>query len=395
MNLFLPKMEKIIDPHKGSFTVDEPNQDYQDSVHRLCIAGGPAIRQYTTLANHGLNWMRPPTGSVSIWNAHEPFVADPFYTDLFTATVVKEITYSDADWTRISRKELLASLNKSIVQDSPHPPSLDGDDRNYDKDAWSPSLGDRDNYVGLFSSRHRDPGSRQWFNKWFLVCHAGVDSQTYEAFEEHLCACEDKHMTFAQVFESDRKIARMKLLCKRNRRRLIKQMADVLDVPIDLRKDAHATDTTDIACIDLETESNVIHRLGNFFAFYNQATSTEYVKGGLIVDRALQLGPVVLQGPTMSTSARHFFQGGPWTNELYNAFPTHTGRLQTSDPTSIKTYPNTFVWEGDTPTVPLLQRQCRPRDTAWCDMETQLGFQREKWGDPIELQPVLVKCSNQ
>jgi len=388
-------MDKIIDPHKGCFTVDEPDQDYRDAVQRLCLASGAALCQYTTLANHGLDWLRPPYGSVSIWKADEPFVADPFYTDLFTATTVKEINYSDADWTRGSRSDLLLALNSAIVQDSDQPPSLDADARNYDKDPWSPSLRDRDHYVGLFSSRHRDPGSRQWYNKWFIVCHAGVDAQTYEAFEEHLCACEEQKLTFAQVFENDRKIARMRLLCKRNRRRLVKQMADVLHVDVDTRKDAHGTNDQDIASIDLETESNVVHRIGNFFAFYNQCTSTEHVKGGLVVNRSLQLGPVVLQGPTMSTANRHFFQGGPWSNALYNAFPTHTGRLRSTDPSTIKTYANTFVWEGETKSVPLLQRPCRPRDAPWTDMERQLGYQREKWGDPIELQPVLVKCSNQ
>jgi len=112
-------MEKIINPHKVSFTLDEPSQEHRDAIHRLCSASHPSLKQYTTMCNHSQYWMQPPHGSVSVWDPSAPFVADPFYCDLFTSTVIKEINFSDAHWTHHTHREMLQKMNEKILQDSP------------------------------------------------------------------------------------------------------------------------------------------------------------------------------------------------------------------------------------------------------------------------------------
>jgi len=392
--------EQIIDPHKISFIIDKLSKAQENSIKRMCGAAKPSLKQFTTMANHSLNWMQPPSGSVQVWKKDGKFFPDPFYCDLFRAIVVKEIDFSDRHWNAKTQAKLLKKINKFIPQKSSKPPRLESDDRNYDQHQWVASLGDRNSYIGLFSSRHRNKNTRQWFNKWFIVCNAGVDAQTYEDFEEYLCKCEEKGKTFAQVFENDKKVARLRVLCKRNRKRLIKQFGDLLDIRLQSRKDAHATDPNEapeLAPVDLETEYNFIHKMKNFYIFYNQCTNTELVKGGLILQRSPQLGPIVLCGPSTSTTSKNFFKGGTWTNNLYNAFPVNTGILpphseEVAAPPP-KTFPNTFICEENEGVVDYLSAPFRSRTKKWKEIETQLGFREEHWGEPIELQPVIVKYS--
>jgi len=223
-----------------------------------------------------------------------------------------------------------------------------------------------------------------------------MDPQTYEALEEHLYQCEQEKKTFREVFLQDRVVSRARQLCRRNRRRNIVKFARALNISLeDSRKDAHACDEEEhITGVDLETETNMVCPMGQFLVFYARCTSTESAHNGLILNRALQLGPVVLSGPTTSTSSKSFFRGGTWSNSLYNAFPADMGPPQV--PTKVlETHRDVFCWEGDQESLPpMLSQHYRTRDFKWQENETRLGYKNDQWAEPIELQPLLVKCSN-
>jgi hypothetical protein len=61
--------------------------------------------------------------------------------------------------------------------------------------------------------------------------------------------------------------------------------------------------------------------------FYHGATCTEDVRGGLVLERAPQLGPVVVQGPASTHNNKRcaLFRGGGWKNAVFSAFPVTTG----------------------------------------------------------------------
>ena len=387
-------METIIDPHETVFTVTPCTQDNKECIERLCAHCKTALCQYTTMPNHQMYWMEPPGGNITVWKSNETFIADPFYCDMFKATVVKEVIFSDAQWTSGVRKEMLQKLNEGIKQKSSKPPSLEADERNFDTTPWEASLGDRRCFIGLYCCRSRDLQSRQWYNKWFIVCHAGLDSETYEQLENHLLECEEKGLTFSDVFDKDKYVTRARILAKRNRRRLLKQAADIMNISIDSRKDAHAIkeNKVEIASIDLETEMNMMKKMGSFHVFYNACCCTDDAKGGVVLNRASQLGPIVLSGPNTSTSANAFFRGGTWNNTLYGAFPANTGK--TSGECNIKTYPHMFAWEGTEKEHPLLTSSYRPRCAQWRRVEEHLGYNAKNWSEPIELQPVICKLSS-
>ena len=107
-------MDSIIDPHKISFVLDEPSDEHKASVERMCHAGAESIVQYTTLPNHQMNWMEPPSGSVMVWKQKGPFCADPFYCDMFKATAIKEIDFTDRFLTGKEQLKLLQKMNQSL-----------------------------------------------------------------------------------------------------------------------------------------------------------------------------------------------------------------------------------------------------------------------------------------
>ena len=393
-----------IDPHRTSFVVDAPSASNRGCIERMCAHCDDSLVQFTTMPNHQMHCMEPPAGNVTVWKSDARFIADPFYCNLFTATVVKEVPFTDSTWTSPVRKEMLQRLNNGVPQISPAPPSLVADDRNFDTRPWKASLGDRRGYIGLFCSRCKDLQSRQWYNKWFMVCRAGLDPATYEELEEHFVTCEEEGRSFSDVFDGDKRVTRARILAKRNRRRLLKQAADILGIPIDSRKDAHAVtpnEADEIASIDLETETNFIKKMGAFHVFYRTCCCTEDSKGGIVINRAPQLGPIVLSGPNTSTSANAFFRGGTWTNTLYGAFPVEMGFVENeSQAKNPRTPAHMFTWmgknEGDADDHPLLTRTYRHRCSAWRDIERHLGYGgngKNRWRDPIELQPVIVKLS--
>ena len=385
-------METVINPHKISFTVDDPSETYSKMVKRVCEHSSTSLKQYTTLPNHTCYYMEPPSGAVLLFDSKGPFTLDPFCNDMFKGTTIKEIDPLNEQ--TLQRQELLQKLHEAIPEHSPKPATLASDSRNFDVEPWVASLGDRRSYIGLFTARSKDKTTMQWIQKWFLVCHAGIDHQTYLEFEEHLAQCENNGKTFTEVFDSDRIVSRFRTLCRRNRRRLICKAAQALGIDIGSRKDAHAV-TADppptIASTDLETESNTIKSMGTYHAFYNASCNTEDAKGGVIINRAPQLGPIVCRGPPTSTNAKSFFNGGTWSNDLYNAFPTEMG-LNSSLDNQMRTYPNVFISEGGKDPE-CLKAGFRKRDRKWMDMEERLGYLSSKWGEPIELQPYIVKLT--
>jgi hypothetical protein len=239
----------------------------------------------------------------------------------------------------------------------------------------------------------------QWFDRWFIVCHAGIDATTCEQFEDYLQQCERDKKTFKEVFsENNRIVNRYRMLCRRNRRRLICKVANAFKTFVGQRKDEHAVPDEDIqatiSSVDIETESNTVKQVGKCHVLYNASCSTLDAQGGIIVNRAPQFGPIVCKGPTNSTMSNRLFNGSPWTNELYNAFPTDCGRL--SAKTNLRTYPDMFICENDDNSAPKrVQAMYRPRDEQWIKMEKRLGFLSDNWAPPVELQPFAVKMSRE
>ena len=86
--------------------------------------------------------------------------------------------------------------------------------------------------------------------------------------------------------------------------------------------------------IDVETEHSFVTRRAptsrcaaagqdgaGSLVFYNDAASTADASGGLIYHQGLGDGPLVLSGPTGARSGNNAFRGGPWCNDVLDAFP--------------------------------------------------------------------------
>jgi hypothetical protein len=261
--------------------------------------------------------------------------------------------------------------------------------RNFDDKPWDASIGDRRSWAGLFSLRTKHAVTAQWVEKYFVGCRAGLDSATYEELETLLRTAEaDKH-SFRRVFTSDA-VCRARGLARRNRRRLLFAVAAAVggECRGGHRRDTVASGAAHLVDPDAETETNYVKFVGDYAVFYHGATCTEDVRGGLVFNRAPQLGPVVIRGAatTQNRGSRGHFTGAPWQNDVFSAFPAGTGAAVPRRSTPLMTPRGRFI--GDP--APLA-RAYRRRDTpAWKAAEAALGV-RADWPEVDELVPYAVK----
>jgi hypothetical protein len=255
--------------------------------------------------------------------------------------------------------------------------------QHFDENPWIASLGDRRSFVGLYMGRRRVKKTQQWETEMYMVCSAGLDAATYVELETYLSKCEKEKKSMKEVFIHDRVLCRARRLAKRNRRRLLFSAASLLGCTINSRADAMSKDEVEMACIDIETESCMVKAMGDNLVFFNGVTCTEDVKGGLLLERAPQTGPLILYGPTTSSG-----RSCSWTNPHYGGFPASLG-IKAGEVGDLVS--EQLTADGDLSQHSYLNASFRERDSSWVQMEQKLGYHETRWPDPLDLQPVASK----
>jgi hypothetical protein len=367
--------------------VDPPPARYTEALAALASR----CSSHVVLPNHARAFLEPPTGNVLVWPADAPFDAGPCYANLFRGVAVKEVHFpkAAASGAPPPPAEVLRRLADALPVHAARPPRVHTDDpRGYDRAPWDASLGDRRSWAGLFSVRTK-AGTAQWVDKYFVGVRAGLDAAAYEELEGLLRAEEARGASFRAVFGQSKAVARARALARRNRRRLLRLAAAAVGAlpPSGLRQDAAAVDRPEMVDPDVETETNYAKLVGDTCVFYHGATCAEDARGGVVLARAPQLGPVVLQGPPSAQVKRGaLFRGGPWKNAVFSAFPTTMGPAVPAAATTLTTPPGRFA--GD---VSVLRVEHRRRTSpAWQRAEAALGYRADAWPLAEELVPYAV-----
>lgn len=129
-----------------TYVDDPPDAVYMGMLERA-VARDPGLRRITVMPNWSRAWLKPPSGFVAEFNAHAPFVADHFYTDMWAATCVVEVL--EVDEAAIAVDAIAARVVSVSARAAPF---TDSDSRE-----WDPCIGDSGNYIGLYNADRVNP----------------------------------------------------------------------------------------------------------------------------------------------------------------------------------------------------------------------------------------------
>lgn len=163
------------------------------------------------------SWIEPVSGYVAKLNTHAPFVAEPFLIDMFRGHSVLLVNLEGNTVTLDTMKSIPFILNGTIMEDSPKPFNIHNPD-----DAWVPSLGRRNSYVGLYTAHI---GQYQAC----IICNSGLDEKVIYKLQEFFVNQELAKKTNQEVFTSTF-IARIRKYSSENRKRIIHTFAQIIGI---------------------------------------------------------------------------------------------------------------------------------------------------------------------
>ena len=129
-----------------TYVEDAPDSIYMGMLERA-VARDAGIRRVTVMPNWSREWLKPPSGFVAEFDAHAPFVADHFYTDMWSATCVVEVL--EVDEANIAVDTIAARVASVSTRAAPFTDS--------DSQEWDPCIGDSGNYIGLYNADRVNP----------------------------------------------------------------------------------------------------------------------------------------------------------------------------------------------------------------------------------------------
>jgi len=261
--------------------------------------------------------MRPPQGCMTVFDADSKFRPDLFFTDLWAATSLTRVDSLDEKMLEDCQERVRANIPVASLQ----PAKFEGSDDTL----WTPSLGDRDTFIGLYSCNRLDPKTSMVKQEFFVIANTSMDAKTQEELETYLMSCEAKGMTYREVFERNPVLEQYKALVARNRRRIIHEFAKSIGATVRGRQYSKGASPMAISNIEIETVTTYPKLVGDELILYSNCTSAEDIQHGLIFTRAPLQAPLVFVGPTARQSTA-LFSGQKWRNDHHSVFMTSFGK---------------------------------------------------------------------
>lgn len=292
-----------------------------------------------------------------------------------------------------SREDYKEVLNERIKERSSRPVTLSHLDLSTlkDNDVWEAQLGSGGAFAGIFYSMDR--GDYDYKIHYWLAVQSGcpeASSQLFRNMEE------SKSETWEDFFLKSRESRYLSQIAKRNRQRLLYDVADALDLVVDASSDFASIEPVKILKPTIETISHSISKnsSGNL-VYHSNTVNLASHRGGLILNESPFVGPLILRGPPSSEAE----YGLSWTPKQ-EAFPTCTGRNKivellplTSPEAESEEKWRPFVWKGKDGNSRLSGNVYRKRDIDFRRNETKLGYQHI-WGAEVQLIPLIVKVAS-
>lgn len=379
-----------------NFVASEPDETFMTMVKQI-VQGDDAIKKVTIMPNWSYSWLQVPDGIVVEIDATQPFKADLFFTNMWAGCSMTEAT--DVDEHALPQRA--AIVRRAIKTVSTNPPNLLESDKKY----WSASLGSYDNYIGLYSTDRTDSKTHMLQKMYMVIADTSIDDAVYAQMEEYFEQCEERKMTYRDVFYNNKNTEALRALIMRNRRNLVFEFANALNIKVPFRKYTKASHDMNIAQYSFETEYNTVKfENGNrTMLFYRGCTCTDDVKKALIFSRSPLEGPVMYVGPKANKEhVGKLFNGLRWKNELHNSFPVHMGRnIERSDwldmqrklGLSTSELAKRLICEGELNDSDFFLHSYpyRERSAKWVSIEQALGYVYES--QRVLCRPLIVKIS--
>lgn len=394
MNLSEDDWMLRVDNH--SYVSSPPDETYMTMLKQI-IERDDAIQKIAVLPNWSYSWLQVPDGMVVKIDATQPFKADLFFTNMWAGCSMTEAT--DVDEYSLPQRGAL--VKRAIKTVSTNPPNL----LNSDKKFWSASLGSHDNYIGLYSTDRTNSKTHMLQKMYMIVADTSLDEAVYAQMEEYFEQCEERKMSYRDVFYNNKNTEALRALIMRNRRNLVYEFASALGVKVPFRKYTKASHEMNIAQYSFETEYNTVkfENGSHTMLFYRGCTCTDDVKKALIFSRSPLEGPVMYVGPKANKEhVGRLFDGLRWKNDLFNSFPVHMGRnidksdwhdMQRKLGLSTSELSKRLICDGELDESGFLLHSYpyRERDSKWVSIEKSLGYVYES--QRVLCRPLIVKIS--
>lgn len=174
------------------------------------------FKKVIPMINLDNDWLFPVSGYVAKFDLSDRFVAEPFIIKMFRGVMIKFFRNASfkSSQVEINRRQLI--LNGSIRDKAIRPYDPDDDDGK----VWTPSLGPKPSFIGIYKTNYKD-------NEYCIIVDSGLDESVETKLHEYFVTCEEKGMTYLDVFSS-KFIAKIRRYSAENRSRLLSIATHVL-----------------------------------------------------------------------------------------------------------------------------------------------------------------------
>ena len=118
---------------------NQPDEIFMDMLERTARSD-PSINKIVVMPSWHYDWLMPPSGVMVEFTANAKFQPDLFFQDLYAATTLTRVEALDEGMLDDSGERVRLAIPKSSLQ----PPSF----HDSDKKIWTPSIGDRNCFIG-------------------------------------------------------------------------------------------------------------------------------------------------------------------------------------------------------------------------------------------------------
>jgi len=345
--------------------------------------------------------MRAPTGFVMSVDRDKPFKLDCFCSELFTGTTIAEVKDFNESEFYIHHAARIAATKKlhADMQERDIYPDLVGNAKTgEDLQKWLPFIGRDDGYCGLYAGTVLDAKTQTYGRKWFIICYDGLSDSLLSDLEHYFIECEKQGKSFANVLLEDMVMLRVKNIARRNRRKRILEMAQTLELSVDVHNDVSCYRESEDEDFELlatdvwETETFITRLNKTEIQFYSDVACVSLCKGDVIVNRTLAQGPMLIVGPETNSSSHR--SNRTWSAQNSQSSHESCGFLSryplapaVGDSKYKNLQANVFIggskYDNDEKTAAILTDEL----TA---VEFELGRNAVDFPRPVEFSPILV-----
>ena len=295
-----------------------PDEDFMSMLNRS-LETDRSIQKITVMPNWSLDYLMPPQGVMIEFDANAKFRPDMFFQDMWSASSLTRVESIDEE----SMEECQDAVREAVPTNSSAPALFEDSDTKH----WEASIGDRNCSIGLYSAERLNPRNQMLEKVNFFVTRTSMDPGTYLEMENYFLECEERQMTYKEVFLNNPILEQFQALMVRNRRRVIYDFSKACNATIRSRRYTKAIKPLQIANEEFTTQTNYVkfYENGDKMVLYCDCTCTDDIQHGLIFHRAPLQAPVIYVGPAARAS-HVLFSGNKWQNGAYSVFPCGFGK---------------------------------------------------------------------